>query len=343
MKTPENGVPIQDQFVVQPSSAANGNDLEKPRSDEEKLTSEWRIELIQQQIDSGERKSVLVPIDVLIPGIKLRLEETAPSSPDDAVPDDPQAYVSKLVEISRSSNSSPGIRNEEPYILNFLQNFHFGDVPGARELDKSEGEVDEYAPFSNAVEEKFKGQIVVDLGAGLLPSAYAFFSRFGVRGYVGVEKNFAPQLADGLGHGHTELQKDIAWRLSFTPFRDRKMDQFPQQECTPPASVVAQDMLSFLERLPDDSVSIFSSGSTYLFTPYEDEYVRETIKEIKRVLHPDGAFLGYESVLSPNGLVDIGEEIKATTFGEFQFHDQENSFLAKKALRNKLKETPTSW
>lgn len=127
----------------------------------------------------------------------------------------------------------------------------------------------------------FEGQIVVDLGAGSEPNDYKIVMAGGAKGYVAVEPNFGSSLSARIG--------------KFIERENEKAESGPI-----PAAIVETDALTFLKRLPDKSVSVFSSGTEaeVMFENYP--YIREVSKEIGRVLHPKGAFIAYDSAFTLN-------------------------------------------
>jgi hypothetical protein len=121
---------------------------------------------------------------------------------------------------------------------------------------------------------EFNGQIVVDLGAGKTLTDYDIVRLANAKGYVAVEPYHAEALTE-------EFNKYAQYRPKIeAPYI--------------PASIVKSDALSFLKRVPDHSVSVFSSG-TNIEVIEDDEYREMVSQEIKRVLHPDGAFINHDS------------------------------------------------
>ncbi len=109
----------------------------------------------------------------------------------------------------------------------------------------------------------FSGQIVIDLWAGAQASDYKLVDKCNVKCYIGVE-----------------WINDAILTLNIEAYKGTWI----------PAIVVKQDMLDFLERLPDDSVSILCSGidTTIIW----DTRKRKSIAtEIFRVLSPDGCYV----------------------------------------------------
>ena len=60
-------------------------------------------------------------------------------------------------------------------------------------------------------------------------------------------------------------------------------------------AVSPEDILGFLKRLPDNSVSFISSGNDIIAAQHNPpelrKYLSEIAKEIERTLHPDGAYI----------------------------------------------------
>ena len=82
-----------------------------------------------------------------------------------------------------------------------------------------------------------------------------------------------------------------------------------------PSAVVPEDMLSFLKRLPDDSVSVMCSGIDECIL--KPAYANEVRKETLRVLSPDGGLLNFASIIHldlPDKLMDGWPECRVTRF-----------------------------
>ena len=128
-----------------------------------------------------------------------------------------------------------------------------------------------------------QGQIVVDLGAGNIQGYLASIAGK-AKGYVAVDKY---QDLSGLYSDKQKVLETI-----------KENHLLRMEERLPiPAATVKEDMLIFLRRLPDNSVSIISSGHFALFQ--NDKYVWEVQKEMDRVLSPDG-FLVWDDGIPPN-------------------------------------------
>lgn len=100
----------------------------------------------------------------------------------------------------------------------------------------------------------------------------------GAAAYVGVDKYFA--------YG---LRENIKIEQAANPL---------------PSAVVREDLLSFLRRLPDGSVSIICSALTKRHIVSDPEYIRQVDAEIARVLHPQGVYVNYmDAAFKPRGLL----------------------------------------
>lgn len=124
-----------------------------------------------------------------------------------------------------------------------------------------------------------ENQIVVDLGAGRKPYGYFVADIAKAKGYIAVEPNFTGELLYRLSMIH--IPDGEGW---CKPSKDHVLNRTP-------LAVVEEDMLSFLRRLPDSSVSLFSAGIDDDVIPNK-EYRKEVVKEIVRVLDPKGAYIG---------------------------------------------------
>lgn len=129
-----------------------------------------------------------------------------------------------------------------------------------------------------------KDQVLVDIGAGQTPNGYYIATQAGARAYIGVESyNF-----EGLKENFDKGKKYIA--------KEAKEGDHPLI----PLALEREDMLAYLKRLPDHSVSILASGLDD-FILVDEQYRYELQEEIARVLHKDGAFINYDSALYPEG------------------------------------------
>ena len=121
----------------------------------------------------------------------------------------------------------------------------------------------------------FVGQIIVDIGPGDTITGYEIALLSSANSYVGVEPYYFTECV-----------------IKFTK---QNLDSLRKKSARIPHTIVEADALSLLRRLPDRSVSLFASQ---LEGVMKEEYRIDVEKEIQRVLHPQGAFIGYDSKLS---------------------------------------------
>ena len=124
----------------------------------------------------------------------------------------------------------------------------------------------------------FKNQLVIEIGAGCFHFGYALAELLEARAYIGVEPFFADHLI-------------------------RNINQYASKRSIKriPYTVVPEDILTFLRRIPDGLVSIFAFGIEKCIL--EDKHYRSNVeKEIFRVLHPEGGFLAASSDLNVSNL-----------------------------------------
>ncbi len=130
---------------------------------------------------------------------------------------------------------------------------------------------------------KFEDQVVVDLGAGRYPFSYLAIQDSGARAYIGVEPNTPAWLLGGISnYGLIEGYK-----------ARRKI----------PAAIASEDMLKFVKRLPDNSVSFFASSIDEIILP-DEKYRARISDEVKRALNPQGACItfGMKPAINPVGI-----------------------------------------
>lgn len=147
-----------------------------------------------------------------------------------------------------------------------------------------------------------KDQIVVDLGAGNM-YGYATALGGGARGYVAIDKFY-------------DLAGEYRNPERVREFVDKKWPLYCRDKELIPAAAEQDDMLSFLKRLPDNSVSIISSGHIFLFGD-DGEYVMELKKEMLRVLSPSGLFIENEGISLSNDKNFVSEVWKYGTYRVF--------------------------
>ncbi|MEI7424743.1 MAG: hypothetical protein WCK10_01340 [Candidatus Staskawiczbacteria bacterium] len=163
----------------------------------------------------------------------------------------------------------------------------------------------------------FENQTVVDLGAGSRPSGYLLSQLLGAKAYVGVE--ICGINTASLENNSEILNTYIDWVKKNDVYRLNKCAEIiPDLYASKiPYSIVNQDMLSFLKRLPDNSVSI-TMGGVGPEIMKDNEYWKEVFKEVERVLSKNGGFLYYASgPASPDVKFDVAYE--GPTSGDYIF------------------------
>jgi hypothetical protein len=150
---------------------------------------------------------------------------------------------------------------------------------------------------------------MVDLGAGITRYSYLLARYLGAKGYIAVEP-----------HKHSMLEPVLVNLEDPSPEDELRCFDDIEEAKKIPFAVAAEDMLTFLKRLPDHSVGILSSG-TDSYVMYGgvrsdedrqrvDEYIQSVIKEIARVLHPQSVLLSTNSIIGTESgkLLEKSEE-----------------------------------
>ena len=150
-----------------------------------------------------------------------------------------------------------------------------------------------------------ENQVVVDLGAGSGDCMmYNFCSTAGAKGYVGVDK-----FRDGFSEFFSKNDEDAILNKQIQRSkRDHVSERIVKENFHAiPGAGVKEDMLAFLRRLPDKSVSVITNGIDYHVIESQ-EYRNEVGKEIERVLHPEGVYITLGSDIPIRNLKDIFPE-----------------------------------
>lgn len=141
---------------------------------------------------------------------------------------------------------------------------------------------------------QFNNQIVIDLGCGYHANGYEFASLVGAKGYIGVD----------MFHGNRLMENKRAFSSDETKksILESAQKMGAGDAMAIPVSFSANDILTFLRRLPDNSVSILASGIDKNVLNNNGEYIEKINKEIQRVLNDKGIFMSYESCFHPKEL-----------------------------------------
>lgn len=217
----------------------------------------------QVDLEEGELAPVLVSVEQLIPGIKPKQKDSSISIEKEFNErySDPQNYTGNYWPSSFTEKIQTSIY------------WAFAD--------------NEYnTPKFDSDINSFNGQIVVDLGAGRTPYAYLGALYGKAKGYVAVDK-FQYRALQEL-YGDTENLRQEAADSVYT----KRMDLIP-------VAIEDDDMLSFLRRLPDNSVSIICCGMDDIVLP-NYPYRKEVEKEMARVLNQKGLIIQDDGSLRPS-------------------------------------------
>jgi len=156
---------------------------------------------------------------------------------------------------------------------------------------------------SEKLKNLFSNIPIIDLGAGTTRHGYILSRILGASGYIAVEPFNSP----GTEEEFIDPEYPSAYK---NKLENTKMIPF---------SIVPEDALAFLKRLPDHSVGILTAGTdAYVMFGKDmsdenkkkvEEYISAVNKEIVRVLHPQSALLTIESVFGKcDNLVKSEEE-----------------------------------
>jgi hypothetical protein len=169
--------------------------------------------------------------------------------------------------------------------------------------------------------ERMKDQVIVDLGASDTSLGYELASLLGAKAYIGVDirsdavRRYEDELR-GLTSSENRTRmidflkrKSSAYSEGFLQSEEieKTIDSAMGTEMIP-ASIIQDDFLSFLKRLPDDSVSVFTFGIDSNIIP-DEGYRQEISREIQRVLSQKGAYLTYTSDIPKGELVNPFREL----------------------------------
>jgi hypothetical protein len=185
-----------------------------------------------------------------------------------------------------------GSRLEDNFTLEFMNRYI---MPLTVERDKK---LPEFLDCTLSVlKDRFKDKIFVDLGAGDREFGFMISKILGAKSYIGVEK-FNGNL--------------LETTLSGIKFKKQKHQEKENLQI-PEVAVENDDMLSFLKRLPDNSVNVFMSGidQNVIGNPKYTEFIK---KEIERVISKEGCYLVFEG-LYPKNLVNLFEKLKEANTG----------------------------
>ena len=264
--------------------------IPRQRPDDDTLGSDKPLGEVGEKLE----KSVSAKIEDLVPGVNMQgLKEVKPGLY--------HVESEKYSAVDRIDGGTPYASLREP----FLDGKIWADDKDKDKIKNRDERIKEMTKF-------LTGKVVVDLGAGANIDVYNVARLCGARGYIGAELFRPDQTYDTLTY-----QQEPPARKPL-----QKKDQHPLLADKPPLPwcVVGEDMRSFLQRLPDNSVCITTFGIDDLIMEHvSDQDLEELSRNITRVLHPDGAHVyGSESVV-------FGENLQRhRTFDERRRAQKEN-------------------
>jgi len=154
----------------------------------------------------------------------------------------------------------------------------------------------------------FEEQIVIDLGCGKQLDSLIISYISGARGHIAVEPynmdSLYKKLNSGKIIGDEEINKKVEKSKKFMgtlrgvygeeqvkKVQDRIEKYLEEGIGKLPIALIAEEMLSALKRIPDNSSSLLVSGIDIGIIPNE-EYAKQVQQQIVRVLSPKGVYLG---------------------------------------------------
>ncbi len=149
----------------------------------------------------------------------------------------------------------------------------------------------------------FRDQTVVDIGCGKSPYGYMIAAMSRADAYVGVDVHNA-----GWARGRLRLEMNAGALTKTYRTLSTLGEKALSEEEYIPAAFEEEDMLTFLQRLPKHSVSVWAAAIDDVIIPRS--YSARVKEEITRVTHPEGAFMQWGSTLKPENMekedIDIG-------------------------------------
>lgn len=204
----------------------------------------------------------------------------------------------RLIETAKFNDiSKPLVENKNDILINIndvIKDFNIENIYRLREYILFGALCTEYADLAYVPQTKglknflkeFEDQIVIDLGSGANLYGYLIADLAKAKSYIATDDCYSQ-----LSLFNRKFEK-----IFLTIAEDIKIDQYlselPRHKYnSTKMGFILTDMLTLLKEIPDNSVSIFCSGIDHYVIP--DQSHRDDIaKEISRVLHPKGAYIG---------------------------------------------------
>lgn len=145
------------------------------------------------------------------------------------------------------------------------------------------------------IRESFKDKVIVDIGAGRFSKGYDLACYLNAKGYIAVEPFNDSYLFEFMLNQKDKKGRKIKSSTSF------KKDTITESI---PLNIVAEDGVSFLKRLPDNSAVVFTFGIEEGAVICDEQYIQKLKDEASRVSIREGYILTANSlVYMPKGTV----------------------------------------
>lgn len=271
----------------------------------EKKISEMTLEQKQEYIDQKHAEAIELSKDYTAENLKSAFVDLK-----QLIPDIKQKNVES--DVLNKTRGLPEAFNEN--FINELFNGIYWQLT-EEELDPRD------MTMSNLMEKSklwknlaaLKDQVVIDIGCGFsLQNTYMLSCMLKASGYIGVDAFFNPNnIAASMN------QQKVNEFFRNNRFSVRGEREFKDEIKAIPVSAEQEDMLSFLRRLPDNSVSIISSGIDGhvlgVNSKKDKNGLAEKIEiEIQRVLSDSGVYINFESFFMPEGLDNVVNQKEAS-------------------------------
>ena len=246
------------------------------------------------------------------------------------IPDKRCKMIKLLGQIIPGANSERLVPPQEISLRHDPDSLEFADI--SDNPKRFAWEVLLYPDYLMKAGKYFRNQIVVDLGAGESLDGCLLSQIAGARAYVGVEPynvfELYREMQDDAGLiKNQRLVEELRKLNHFLPksdYQDKRtvarlvvnINKYVKDgKAEIPATLVPEDMLTAMRRLPDSSVSLLACGIDRCIM-FDDNYARLVEQQIERVLHPEGAFIEIHSRFYPRN-IKLNEEFAQTYFKVF--------------------------
>jgi hypothetical protein len=142
--------------------------------------------------------------------------------------------------------------------------------------------------------EAFKDVVIVDIGAGENLHGYQTACLLGAKGYIAVEPFNHGKLAENFIH---DFMAERFKRTFMDNLKSRLGSGFDNLEVKEiPFNIAIEDGLSFLQRIPNNVVAVFTFGLGDKAAIYDDVYYEKMRKQLGRVIKPGTYYIQSNSM-----------------------------------------------